>query len=96
MLENKRGIKHTKVFRKEYRKAHKQGKDMALVDWIIDQLANDRSLPEKHRDHALTGNWKGFRECHITPDWLLVYRKTDAGELLLILSRITSHSELDF
>jgi len=69
---------------------------MTVVLNIINMLANDEPLPAKHRDHALTGNWDGFRECHITPDWLLVYRKLDNGELLLVLTRLTSHSKLDF
>ncbi|MCL2048946.1 MAG: type II toxin-antitoxin system YafQ family toxin [Defluviitaleaceae bacterium] len=90
----KREIITTSKFRKEYRKAEKQKKNMALLDWIIEELANDNPLPQKYRDHALTGNWHGFRECHITPDWLLVYEKTDECELLLILSRLNTHSEL--
>ncbi|MCL2699244.1 MAG: type II toxin-antitoxin system YafQ family toxin [Defluviitaleaceae bacterium] len=96
MTETKRYIRRTAQFKKEYRKSKKQGKDMALALNIINMLANDESLPEKYNDHALMGNWKGYRECHITPDWLLVYRKTDNGELLLILSRLASHSQLDF
>ena len=59
-------------------------------------LADDIPLHEKHRDHALKGIWKGYRECHITPDWLLVYKKTNKNELQLILARLASHSELDF
>lgn len=58
---------------------------------IVDCLAKDESLPEKFRDHALIGEWKGYRECHIKPDWLLIYRKTDTE---LILVRTGSHSEL--
>ena len=77
MTENKRKIRRSSRFKKDYRNSHRQGKDMFLVDWIIDELANDRDLPKKHRDHALSGNWNGFRECHITPDWLLVYSKDD-------------------
>ena len=69
---------------------------MALVLNIINMLANDEPLLSKHRDHALSGNWIGFRECHIAPDWLLVYRKSDNSELLLVLTRLASHSELDF
>ena len=94
-MTTKRGIKPSAKFKKDYRKARKQGKDMALVDWVINELANDSHLPEKFCDHALTGNWKGFRECHVTPDWLLVYQKID-DKLLLALVRLASHSELDF
>lgn len=94
MIEIKRDIITASKFRKEYRNAEKQGKNMALLDWIIDELASDNPLPQKHCDHALVGNWKGFRECHITPDWLLVYRKTDENGLILVLSRLNTHSEL--
>jgi len=69
---------------------------MTLADEVIKMLANDIPLPEKFRDHALVGDWRGFRECHVTPDWLLVYKKTDNGELLLVLTRLASHSELGF
>jgi len=92
----KREIHRTTQFRRDLRKAHKQGKDMALMNKVVAMLANDDPLPEKVMDHALSGNWKGYRECHITSDWLLVYRKTDKDKLLLILTRLASHSELDF
>ena len=91
-----RRIRSTTKFNKELRRSKKQGKDMVLAEKIITMLANDEQLPLKYRDHALSGNWFGFRECHITPDWLLVYQKSDNGELLLVLARLTSHSELDF
>ena len=96
MTETKRHVRRTALFKKEYRKSMKQGKNMVLLLSIINMLANDEPLPPKHRDHALTGNWADFRECHITPDWLLVYRKVDNGELLLVLSRLASHSNLNF
>lgn len=94
--ERKRNIVRSAKFRKDVRLAVKQGKDITLLEWVIDQLADDIPLPEKHRDHALIGNWKGHRECHVTPDWLLVYRKNDKSELLLTLARVASHSDLDF
>ena len=94
--ETKRIVKRSSQFRKDLRLAHKQGKDVALLEQIIVMLANDESLPEKHRDHALAGDWKDHRELHVTPDWLLVYRKTDKGELILLLARVASHSDLDF
>ena len=96
MSDNKRDIVYSSKFIKDYQKAHKQGKDVDLIDWIIGQLANDIPLQEKHRDHALKGNWQGYRECHVTPDLLLVYEKTDVGELVLVLVRLASHSELNF
>ena len=91
-----RRIRSTSKFRKELRQSKKQGKDMVLAEKIITMLANDEPLPLKHRDHALTGDWIGFRECHITPDWLLVYQKSDSGELILVLARLSSHSDLNF
>ena len=91
-----RDVLYSAQYRRDYKKAKRQGKDVSLLREVIGLLANDEPLPEKHFDHALQGNWKGHRECHITPDWLLVYRKTDKGELLLILSRLASHSELDY
>ena len=92
----KREVHRSAKFRKDLRSAHKQGKDIALLEDIVVKLANDEPLPEKHRDHALSGNWKGHRECHVTPDWLLLYRKIDEGKLLLVLVRAASHSDLDF
>ncbi|MCL2433604.1 MAG: type II toxin-antitoxin system YafQ family toxin [Clostridia bacterium] len=94
--ERKRDIVQSNQFRKDVRLAHKQGRDIDLLNKIIDLLADDKQLPVKHRDHALQGNWKGHRECHVMPDWLLVYRKLNDGELLLILARLASHGELDF
>ena len=63
------------------------------METVIDMLANEQPLPEKYKDHALTGDWKGFRECHIQPDWLLIY-KIQNDSLILTLSRIGSHSDL--
>ena len=92
----KRKVHYSAPFRRDYKMAKKQGKDIALLRKIIGMLANDEPLPEKHCDHALSGNWKGHRECHVTPDWLLVYSKNDKDELLLVLVRVASHSDLDF
>lgn len=94
--ERKRDIVRSAKFRRDVRRATKQGKNIALLEWVINQLADDKPLPKKHRDHALSGDWKGHRECHITPDWLLVYSKSDKGELVLALARAASHSDLDF
>jgi mRNA interferase YafQ len=64
-----------------------------LLTGVLERLVNDEPLPESHRDHSLGGNWKGFRECHVRPDLLLVYRKPpDAAVLQLV--RLGSHSEL--
>ena len=82
----------TKQFRKDYRKISR-ARDMSPLLDIIDMLRNGKKLPERNRDHALTGEYRGMRECHIAPDWLLIYR-IDAGSLILVLSRTGSHSEL--
>ena len=82
----------TKQFRKDYRKISRARDISPLLD-IIDMLRNGKKLPERNRDHALTGEYRGMRECHIAPDWLLIYR-IDAGSLILVLSRTGSHSEL--
>ena len=71
----------------------KQHLDITLLDHVIRMLANGETLPEKNKDHALTGNWIGHRECHIQPDWLLVYQ-INGEELLLLLVRTGTHSDL--
>jgi len=94
--DTKRIVKRSSQFRKDLRLAHKQGKDIVLLEQVVTILANDETLDEKYRDHALSDNWKGHRECHVAPDWLLVYRKTDKDGLILLLARVASHSDLDF
>ena len=86
-------VKFTTQFKKDYKTAVKRGYEMELLDEIISKLANGETLDEKHRDHNLTGNWSGFRECHILPDWLLIY-KVDHGVLVLTLTRTGTHSDL--
>ena len=82
----------TAQFRKDYKKLRKS-KDAALLLDVVDMLRKGNELPRKYRDHALSGYYKGMRECHIAPDWLLIYR-VDKQKLVLILSRTGSHSEL--
>ena len=96
MNDTKRLIRRSSEFKRDYKKAKMQGKDIPMLLKVIEMLANDDPLPEKYRDHALTGNWIGHRECHIMPDWLLVYKKTDKNGLVLILVRTASHGNLDF
>jgi mRNA interferase YafQ len=88
-------VKRTTQFKKDYRLAKKRGQNLQLLQEIILELADGRELPEKNHDHALVGDWAGYRECHITPDWLLVYKKED-DVLVLTLTRIGTHSDLDF
>ena len=89
----KRDIVWTSRFKKDYKLAMKRHLDMDLLDDIIRALSRGETLPEKNKDHELTGDWVGHRECHILPDWLLVYRIED-DVLVLTLSRTGSHSDL--
>ena len=86
-------VKPTTQFRKDYKLAKKRGMKMNLLDDIIKKLANGEKLPEKNYDHPLSGNWEGHRECHIQPDWLLVYYHQD-DVLVLTLARTGTHSDL--
>lgn len=83
----------TSQFKKDYKRAKKRGKDMERLHGILDQLSQGGALAERHRDHALTGSYKGFRECHIQPDWLLIYA-IDGDQLILTASRTGSHADL--
>ncbi len=85
----------TNAFKKEYKKLVKRNYDMALLETVVELLLDGQTLPEKYKDHSLTGNWKGYRECHIEPDWLLVY-KIYESKLILSLVRTGTHSDLDF
>ena len=83
----------TSRFKKDYKSAMKRHLDISLLDDVIRTLANCEPLPDKNKDHALTGNYSGYRECHIKPDWLLIYQiKSDL--LILTLSRTGTHSDL--
>lgn len=86
-------IKDGSTFRKDMKKVQKQGKDFSKLKEIITKLINNIELPKENKDHNLKGNYKGYRECHIEPDWLLIY-KTELENNLLILYRTGSHSEL--
>jgi mRNA interferase YafQ len=86
-------IKRTSQFKKDYKKMIKRGMKMDELHKVVELLAKGMKLPQKYHDHALTGNYNGFRECHISPDWLLIYLvKEDA--LVLTLTRTGSHSNL--
>lgn len=86
-------IKYQAAFKKDYKRIVKRGYDMRLLEKVIELLANQKALPEKNRDHQLSGDYAGCRECHITPDWLLIYEVADE-ELILYLTRTGSHSDL--
>ena len=84
MKETKYTVKYTTSFKKDYKRAIKQ---------VVALLAMGEPLPDKNRDHDLSGDWAGHRECHILPDWLLVYRIED-DVLVLTLARTGTHSDL--
>ena len=83
----------TTQFKKDYKLAIKRHLNIELLDDIIRSLSRGETLPEKNRDHALTGNYAGYRECHIQSDWLLIYR-VDEDVLTLTLTRTGTHSDL--
>ena len=86
-------VKFTTQFKKDLKLAKKQNKDIEKLFAVVELLANGEKLDFKYKDHDLSGNYKGTRECHIEPDWLLVYEyKNDV--LVLMLYRLGSHSEL--
>lgn len=83
----------TNQFKKDYKLVIKRGLDINKLDLVIRLLVLDEPLPECYKDHELSGNWKGFRECHIEPNWLLIY-KIYNNNLCLSLTRTGSHSDL--
>lgn len=86
-------IKYHTMFKKDFKKIKKRGYDISRLEKIVELLANEVPLPEQFKDHNLSGNYNGFRECHIAPDWLLIYQVNN-NELILVLSRTGSHSDL--
>lgn len=83
----------TAQFRKDYKLAKKRGLKMEALAEVVTLLAKGEALPEKNRDHSLSGNWIGHRECHVLPDWLLIYR-IEENVLVLTLTRTGTHSDL--
>ena len=86
-------LQFTSQFKKDLKLAKKQNKDLGKLFEVIDILANGETLDAKYKDHSLTGNYRGTRECHVEPDWLLIY-EIRGDVLVLILYRLGSHSEL--
>ena len=93
MRKTKYTVKPTTQFKKDFKLAMKRGLKIELLEEVIAALAMGEALPEKHKDHALTGNGVGHRECHVLPDWLLIYRIEDEV-LVLTLARTGTHSDL--
>ena len=92
-MKKERDVVWTARFKKDYKLALKRHLNIRLLDDVVRALAKDEILPEKYKDHALIGDYGGYRECHIQPDWLLVYRLED-DVLVLTLFRTGSHSDL--
>ena len=86
-------IKYQTAFKKDYKRIKKRGYDTKLLEKVICLLAAEQELPQKYKDHSLSGDYKGCRECHITPDWLLVYEVKEK-ELFLYLTRTGTHSDI--
>lgn len=85
--------RYTTQFKKDYKIITKRGYNPKLLEEVIRYLCAEQSLPQKNRDHALAGTYSGFRECHIQPDWLLIYR-VEQEILTLTLTRTGTHSDL--
>ena len=86
-------IKYQTAFKKDYKRIKKRGYDTRLLEKTIKLLAEGQGLPAEYKDHALSGDYSGCRECHIAPDWLLVYEVREK-ELLLYLTRTGTHSDV--
>lgn len=86
-------IRNTTQFKKNYKLAKRRGMNITLLKDIVTKLANGEPLNARHKDHPLSGDWIGHRECHVQPDWLLVYR-IENDILVLTLSRTGTHSDL--
>ena len=93
MRKTKYTVKSTTQFKKDFKPAMKRGLKIELLEEVITALAMGETLPEKHKDHALTGNLVGHRECHVLPGWLLTYRIEDEV-LVPALARTGTHSDL--
>lgn len=86
-------IYYTTKFKKDMKKIIKRGYNLSKLESVIALLVEGIPLPETNKDHGLTGNWEGFRECHVEPDWLLIYQLEDET-ITLTLARTGTHSDL--
>lgn len=84
-------LAQTKQFKKDVKRMQKRGKDLGKIKAVIDLLIAEEPLPPKNRDHKLGGNWIGRRDCHMEPDWILIYKLTEDE---LLLERTGTHSDL--
>ena len=86
-----RAVFQTTQFKKDLKRIKKRGKDLSKLKEVVSIIAKSEALEDRHRDHGLSGDWSGSRDCHIEPDWILIYRVD--GESLF-LERTGSHSDL--
>ncbi len=86
-------VKFTTAYKKSYKLMKKRGLDLSILDDVVDKIRQGIPLEAKHRDHALSGNFEGFRECHVKPDWLLVYL-IENDILTLTLVDTGSHADI--
>lgn len=86
-------IRYSSKFKKDYKAVIRRGYNPQLLQDVLSLLCNGQPLPARYNDHNLSGIYKGHRECHITPDWLLIY-KIEKQKLILTLTRTGSHSDL--
>ena len=86
-----RTIRRTSQFKRDVKQMQRQGKDLGKLKKVLESLVKDEKLSQKYRDHVLVGQYKGTRECHIEPDWLLIYKVTDDE---VIFERTGTHSDL--
>ena len=86
-------VKYTTQFKKDYKLAKRRGLNIKLLQEVVTKLASGEKIPDTYHDHALSGDWNGYRECHIQPDWLLIYY-INQNILVLTLSRTGTHSDL--
>ena len=86
-------IKFTNAYKKSYKRAKKRGLNLKLLDNVVEALGQGHKLDAKYRDHTLHGNWEGFRECHIQPDWLLIYL-VENDVLTLTLVETGTHADI--
>ena len=86
-------VKPSSQFKKDVKLAAKRGYKIELLTDVVKKLANGETLAPRYKDHQLSGNFESYRECHITPDWLLIYQIND-NELILYLTRTGTHSDI--
>ena len=86
-------IRYQSRFKRDFKRILKRGYDIHLLETVVEMLAEEKPLPPEYKDHDLQGKHKGYRECHITPDWLLIYEVRD-DQLLLYLTRTCTHTDL--